>query len=87
MSEETTEQAKKFVAVIHAQHEWTAPDNPSLNRWKLVIEEVADELSWAYTYNPALAKPGYHEVTFYRDTSMRRCIRVPKKKEGADESI
>lgn len=78
MAEEVENIKDSFVTVFYAQHEWTAPDNPDLKRWKLIVDD-GQELTWAYTYNPALAKLGTHKVAFYRDTSMRRSVRVPKK--------
>lgn len=69
--------APSFVTVYYASHEWTAPDNPDLKRWSLIVG-IGDRLEWAHTYNPALAELGTHAVEFYKDTSMRNCIRKPK---------
>lgn len=71
-----------YATVYWVQHEWTAPDNPDLKRWKLIIGTGADKLEWAYTYNPALAELGTHSVEMYKDTSMRNCIRKPKGDKG-----
>lgn len=68
-----------FATVFYVQHEWTAPDNPNLKRWKLIIQTGKDRLDWAHTYNPALAELGTHPVEFYKDSSYRLCIRKPKK--------
>lgn len=68
----------EYITVYLAEKVWSAPDNEGLSRWRLIIGS-GDELMWAYTYNPELAKVGTHNTIFYRDTSMRPCIRVPKK--------
>lgn len=67
-----------YITVYWMQHEWTAPDNPNLRRWKLIIGSP-ERITWAYTYNPKLAELGMHYVEYYKDSSMRNCVRAPKK--------
>ena len=77
--QETSEKTIDYVTTYYVAHQWSAPDS-ELKRWQLIIDSGRGELQWVYTYNPALTKVGTQKVEFYRDTSMRLCIRKPKEK-------
>lgn len=71
----------EYVKIWYCTLEWQATDK-ELSRWRLIIERNGNELGWAYTYNPTLATQGTRRVEFYRDTSMRLCVRKPTQKES-----
>jgi|GEM_PF-4079343 len=59
------------------------PEKPGLQRWTMIVEHKYKtdrlKLEWISTYNPKLASLGMKEVEFYKDTSDRLCIRVPRR--------
>lgn len=68
----------EFVTIFYFEHEWSDPEK-RLSRWKLIVDRGVKGLEWVYTYNPTLLRYVTLRVQFYRDTSMRNCIRLPKK--------
>lgn len=72
----------EFATILSATYDWGDTEG-RLHRWKLIVMRGVEDLLFAYTYNPSLTKTGTQEVEFYRDTSMRLCVRKPKKKGQA----
>lgn len=75
---ETEVNSTEFVTIFYFEYEWSDSEK-RFSRWKLIVDRGPKGLEWVYTYNPALLRYGTLRVEFYRDVSMRPCIRIPKK--------